>query len=100
LINKFPQDWGQLREAYMGGGRNSDESKVVEEGWSGGGGEQPRIANSTLSSSLGMNSLVMTKHTHKIRTIQHINKRVMDVRMKMVEVSAMNILIELSGGLE
>jgi hypothetical protein len=69
----------------------------MEEGRSGGGGEQPWIANSMSSSLLGTNSLVMTKHTHKIRMIQHINKRVANVRMKMVEASGMNIMIELSG---
>jgi hypothetical protein len=40
-----------------------------------------------------MNSLVMIKHTHRIRTIQQINRKVINVRMKMVEVSATNILM-------
>jgi hypothetical protein len=41
-MNKFPQDRGQLCDKYAGGGRNSDEGKVVEEGLSGGcGGDRP-----------------------------------------------------------
>jgi hypothetical protein len=83
----------------MGGGHDSDRGKMLEDRWSGGGGEQPQIANSMLLSSLGTNSLVMTECTHKIRMIQHINKRVANVRTKMVEASATNILVELSGGL-
>jgi hypothetical protein len=70
---------------------------MVEDGLSGGGGgEQPQIANLMSSSLLGMNSLVMTDHTHRIRTIQHINRKVAKVRMKMVDESVMNILVKLS----
>jgi hypothetical protein len=52
------------------------------------------MANLTSSSSLGTNSLVMTKCTHRIRAIQHINMRVANMRMKTVGVSATNILVE------
>jgi hypothetical protein len=45
------------------------------------------MANSTLLGSSGMNSLVMTEHTHKIRVIQHINRRAANTRTKMVGVS-------------
>jgi hypothetical protein len=98
MINKFLHDQGQLREAYPGGGRDGDEGKMVEDGMSGGGSEQPLIANSTMLSSLGVNSCVMTDCTHKIRMIQHINKRVAKVRTKIMEESATNILLLLSGG--
>jgi hypothetical protein len=68
----------------MGGDHNGNEGKMVEEGLSGGG-EQPQIANLTSLSLLGMNSLVMANRTHNIRTIQHINKRVAKLRMKIVD---------------
>jgi hypothetical protein len=73
---------------------------MLEGGVNGGGGEQPQIANLTLSSSLGMNSCVMIDRTHKIRTIQQINRKATIVRMKMVPASVTNILVGLSGGLE
>jgi hypothetical protein len=83
----------------MGGGCDSNEGKMLEEGMSGGGGEQPQIANSISSSLLGTNSLVMINHTHKIRTIQQINKKAAIVRVKMVLMLVINILVKLSGGL-
>jgi hypothetical protein len=104
LINKFPHDRGQLHEMYTEGGRDSDKGKVVDEGLSGGcGSDHPQTASSMLSGSLGLESLVMTKHIHRIRVIQLINNRVANMRMKMVGASAtktigvsvMNILVEM-----
>jgi hypothetical protein len=84
----------------MGGGQDSNEGKMLEEGMSGGGGGRPQIANSTSLSSLGTKSLMMIDHTHNIRTIQQTNRKAAIVRVKMVPASAMNILVGLSGGLE
>jgi hypothetical protein len=92
-MNKFPHDQGWLRNKYAGGGRDSDEGKVVGEGWSGGcGGDCPRTASSVSSGSLGLESLVMTERTHKIRVIQAINNRVTNTRTKMVGALAMKMI--------
>jgi hypothetical protein len=74
---------------------------MLGEGVSGGGGEHPRTANSTSMGLLGMNSLVITKRTHRIRAIQQINKRLVNIMMKIVGalatktmgVSVTNILV-------
>jgi hypothetical protein len=103
-MNKFPHDRGWLRETYTGGGRDGNEGKVVDEGLSRGcGGDYPQMASLMLLGSLGLESLVMTKHTHKIRAIQLINNRVANTRTKMVGASAtkmigvsvVNILVEM-----
>jgi hypothetical protein len=48
LMNKFPHEQGQLHDKYAGEGCNSDEGKVMGEGWSGGcGGDRPQMASST-----------------------------------------------------
>jgi hypothetical protein len=88
----------------MGGGCNSDEGKVLEEGMSGGGGECPQMANLISLGLLGVESLVMTEHTHKIRAIQLINEGVVNMRtktvggsaMKTIGVSVVNILVEMA----
>jgi hypothetical protein len=51
-MNRFPHDRGQLRDKYAGGGRDGNEGKVVDGGWSGEcGGDRPRMANSMSSGS-------------------------------------------------
>jgi hypothetical protein len=93
LMNKFPHDRGQLRDEYVGGGRDIDEGKVVGEGWSGGcGGDCPQTASSMLSGLLGIESLLMIKHTHKMRVIQVKNIRVENTNTKMVEASATKLV--------
>jgi hypothetical protein len=52
-MNKFPHDRGQLRDKYVGGGRDGNKGKVDDVGGSGGcGGDRPRKASSTSSGSL------------------------------------------------
>jgi hypothetical protein len=89
---------------YTGGSHDGDKGKVVEEGLSGGcGSDCPRTASSMSSGSLGLESLAMTKRTHRIRVIQLINSRVVNTRTKMVGASATkmigvsvtNILVEM-----
>jgi hypothetical protein len=93
LMNKFPHDRGRLHDKYVGGGRNGNEGKVVGEGWSGGcGGDCPRTASLMSSGSLRLESLAMTEHTHKMRTIQAINNRVANTRTKTVGASAMKTM--------
>jgi hypothetical protein len=103
-MNKFPHDQGWLCEAYTGGGCDGNEDKVVDEGLSGGcGGDHPRTASLMLSGLLGLESLVMTKYTHRIRVIQLINNRVVNTRTKivgalatkMIGVLVTNILVEM-----
>jgi hypothetical protein len=88
-MNKFPHDRGWLHNKYVGGGCDGDEGKMLGEGWSGGcGGDHPRMASSILSGSLGLESLLIIEHTHKIRAIQVINNRVTNTSTKIVGVSA------------
>jgi hypothetical protein len=68
----------------VGGGRDSDEGNVVGEGWSGGGGDRPRMASSMSSGSLRQESQAVFEHTHRIRAIQAINNRVVNTITKMV----------------
>jgi hypothetical protein len=92
-MNKFPHDWGWLHNKYAGGGRDSNKGKVVEEELSGGcGGDCPQTASLMLSGLLGLELLVITEHTHRIRTIQAINNKVMNTRTKIVGALAMKTI--------
>jgi hypothetical protein len=85
-MNRFPHDRGQLRDKYVGGGRDGDGGKVVGVGGSGGG-DRPRKASSTLSGSSRFELLTMTERTHNIRANQAMTSRVANTNTKIVGAS-------------
>jgi hypothetical protein len=78
-MNKFPHDRGWLRKTYTGGGRNSDEGKVVV---------VVVIVLERLVRCCQVHWNRNPERIHKIRVIQVINNRVANTRTKMVGASA------------